>query len=94
MLGGKFLATKKFRGSMLKCAHSFIDHMIEKGDIDYSYIGLAYSVGLSDELRTEMEAYARELGFKEITWTKVGGVISSHCGPTAFGAVLIQKPKA
>ena len=94
VLGGKFLATKKFRGSMLKCAHSFIDHMIEKGDIDYSYIGLAYSVGLSDELRTEMEAYARELGFKEITWTKVGGVISSHCGPTAFGAVLIQKPKA
>lgn len=89
-----FLATKKFRGSMLKCAHSFIDHMIEKGDIDYSYIGLAYSVGLSDELRTEMEAYARELGFKEIAWTKVGGVISSHCGPTAFGAVLIQKPKA
>ena len=94
VLGGKFLATKKFRGSMLKCAHSFIDHMIEKGDIDYSYIGLAYSVGLSDELRTEMEAYARELGFKEIAWTKVGGVISSHCGPTAFGAVLIQKPKA
>lgn len=94
VLGGKFLATKKFRGSMLKCAHSFIDHMIEKGDIDYSYIGLAYSVGLSDELRTEMEAYARELGFEEITWTKVGGVISSHCGPTAFGAVLIQKPKA
>ncbi len=32
VLGGKFLATKKFRGSMLKCAHSFIDHMIEKGD--------------------------------------------------------------
>ena len=94
VLGGKFLATKKFRGSMLKCAHSFIDHMIEKGDIDYSYIGLAYSVGLSDELRTEMEAYAHELGFEEITWTKVGGVISSHCGPTAFGAVLIQKPKA
>lgn len=94
VLGGKFLATKKFRGSMLKCAHSFIDHMIEKGDIDYSYIGLAYSVGLSDELRTEMEAYAHELGFKEIVWTKVGGVISSHCGPTAFGAVLIQKPKA
>lgn len=79
---------------MLKCAYSFIDHMIEKGDIDYSYIGLAYSVGLSDELRTEMEAYAHELGFKEIAWTKVGGVISSHCGPTAFGAVLIQKPKA
>lgn len=94
VLGGKFLATKKFRGSMLKCAHSFIDHMIEKGDIDYSYIGLAYSVGLSDELRAEMEAYAHELGFEEITWTKVGGVISSHCGPTAFGAVLIQKPKA
>lgn len=89
--GGKFVATKKLRGSMLKCARAFLDHMIEKGGIDYSHVGLAYSVGLSDELRSDMEAYARELGFQQITWTKVGGVISSHCGPTAFGAVLTCK---
>ncbi len=81
VLGGKCLATKKFRGSMLKCAHSYIDHMIEKGDIDYSYIGLAYSVGLSDELRTEMEAYARELGFKEITWTTANWDLRRLPGP-------------
>ena len=31
------------------------------------------------------------MGFKDITWTQVGGVISSHCGPTAFGAVLTLK---
>ena len=91
VLGGKFLATKKFRGSMLKCARAFLDHMVEKGDIDYSRIGLAYSVGLSEELRDDMEVYARELGFEDITWTQVGGVISSHCGPTAFGAVLLRK---
>lgn len=89
--GGKFVATKKFRGSMLKCARAFLDHMLTKGDIDFSRIGLAYSVGLSEELRGEMEAYARELGFGEVTWTQVGGVISSHCGPTAFGAVLTLK---
>ena len=85
---GKFVATKKFRGSMLKCARAFLDHMISKGDIDYSHVGLAYSVGLSEELRGDMEVYARELGFESVTWTQVGGVISSHCGPTAFGAVL------
>ena len=73
---------------MLKCARAFIDHMIAKGEIDYSHIGLAYSVGLSEELRDDMEAYAHELGFEDVTWTQVGGVISSHCGPTAFGAVL------
>lgn len=89
--GGKFVATKKFRGSMLKCARAFLDHMVEKGDIDFSHIGLAYSVGLSEELRGDMEVYARELGFEDIAWTQVGGVISSHCGPTAFGAVLLQK---
>ena len=82
--GGKFVATKKFRGSMLKCARAFIDHMVAKGEIDYSHIGLAYSVGLSEELRDD-------LGFKDVTWTQVGGVISSHCGPTAFGAVLTLK---
>ncbi len=53
--GGKFVATKKLRGSMLKCARAFIDHMVAKGDIDYSHIGLAYSVGLSEELRDDME---------------------------------------
>lgn len=89
--GGKFVATKKFRGSMLKCARAFLDHMISKGDIDYSHVGLAYSVGLSEELRGDMEVYARELGFESVTWTQVGGVISSHCGPTAFGAVLTLK---
>ena len=89
--GGKFVATKKFRGSMLKCARAFIDHMVAKGEIDYSHIGLAYSVGLSKELRDDMEVYAHDLGFKDVTWTQVGGVISSHCGPTAFGAVLTLK---
>ena len=73
------------------CARAFIDHMVAKGDIDYSHIGLAYSVGLSEELRDDMEVYAHDLGFKDVTWTQVGGVISSHCGPTAFGAVLTLK---
>lgn len=50
--GGKFVATKKLRGSMLKCARAFIDHMVAKGDIDYSHIGLAYSVGLSRSCAT------------------------------------------
>ena len=68
--GGKFVATKKFRGSMLKCARAFIDHMVAKGEIDYSHIGLAYSVGLSQELRDDMEVYAHDLGFKDVTWTQ------------------------
>ena len=61
--GGKFVATKKFRGSMLS-ARAFIDHMVTKGEIDYSHIGPAYSVGLSEELRDDMEVYAHDMGFK------------------------------
>lgn len=89
--GGTFVATKKLRGSMLKASKAFLDHMVSLGDIDYSWVGLAYSVGLSDELRDDMAAYARELGFEGVTWTQVGGVISSHCGPTAFGAILLKR---
>lgn len=89
--GGTFVATKKFRGSMLKASRAFLDHMVSYGEIDFSHVGLAYSVGLSQELRDEMEEYARGLGFNDVTWTQVGGVISSHCGPTAFGAVLLRK---
>lgn len=91
VMDGKFVATKKFRGSMLKASRAFLDHMVSQGDIDFSHIGLAYSMGLSEELRDDMEAYARELGFESISWTQVGGVISCHCGPTAFGAVLTLK---
>lgn len=89
--GGKFVATKKFRGSMLKASRAFIDHMLSYGNIDFSQVGLAYSVGLSQELRDEMEDYAHKCGFENVTWTQVGGVISSHCGPTAFGGVFLQK---
>lgn len=64
--GGKFVATKKFRGSMLKCARAFIDHMVAKGEIDYSHIGLAYSVGLSQELRDDMEVYAYDLALRTL----------------------------
>ena len=91
VINGEFLATKKFRGSMLKASRAFLDHMVSQGDIDYSYIGLGYSMGLSDELRSDMEAYAKDLGFKEVEWTQVGSVISCHCGPTAFGGVLFKK---
>ena len=48
-------------------------------------------MGLSEELRGDMETYARDLGFREIEWTQVGSVISCHCGPTAFGGVLFKK---
>lgn len=91
VINGEFLAIKKFRGSMLKASRAFLDHMVSQGDIDYSYIGLGYSMGLSDELRSDMEAYAKDLGFKEVEWTQVGSVISCHCGPTAFGGVLFKK---
>lgn len=91
VINGEFLATKKFRGSMLKASRAFLDHMVSQGDIDYSYIGLGYSMGLSDELRSDMEAYARDLGFKEVEWTQVGSVISCHCGPTAFGGVMLKR---
>ena len=89
--GGKFVATKKLRGSMLKASKAYLDHMVSHGNVDFSHVGLAYSLGLSDELRCEMEAYARQLGFQDISWTQVGGVISSHCGPTAFGSVMLQQ---
>ena len=91
VIDGEFVATKKFRGSMLKASRAFLDHMVAQGDIDYSYIGLGYSMGLSEELRGDMETYARDLGFREIEWTQVGSVISCHCGPTAFGGVLFKK---
>ena len=39
----------------------------------------------------QMEKYAKEKGYQDVTWIQTGGVITSHGGPGAFGIAGIEK---
>lgn len=83
---GKLVATKKYRGPMKKIAPKLVRDFVEQQKLQPRQpLGFVYSPGLSDEIRLEVEALAKDLGFREILWIRTGGVVSVHGGPGAFG---------
>jgi DegV family protein with EDD domain len=85
LIGGKLTATKKMRGSMGPAAVSLIDYLALREEFDPERVFFIRSSGLPERVQELAEAHARELGFKEVTWYDTGNVITSHCGPGAFG---------
>lgn len=85
ILDGKLVATKKYRGKMTKVAAQLIQEYAVSCQLDRSRLWLVYTVGLSDDVRKNAEKAAKDCGFSEIYWVKVGGVITTHGGPGAFG---------
>ena len=90
MINGYLTATKKYRGKMDKVALKMMDEFIDTHQFDRSIIGFVYSEGLSDDIRKAVEEKAKALGFREIIWTRTGGVITTHCGPGGFGVCGIS----
>ena len=88
LVDGNFVVTKKLRGSMKRAALHFIDRLMSEGPVNMGRIGLAYSDGLGQDIKDAVEEYVTKLGFKSFDWVEVGGMVSSHCGPCAFGAVM------
>ncbi|MDY2777996.1 MAG: DegV family protein [Collinsella sp.] len=88
IIEGRFVATKKIRGSMRRAAVHFIDHLMSQGPVNMDRVGLAHSDGLPESIKRAVEDHVVKLGFRGFDWIEVGGMISSHCGPCAFGAVM------
>ena len=91
LLGGKLMATKKYRGKMEKVAAQLIRDYAEKYRLERECIWMVYTVGLSDEVRHAAEAAAKECGFVQVQWVQAGGVITTHGGPAAFGLAGLSK---
>ncbi len=86
LLGGKLMATKKFRGKMKKVAAQLIQEYSEKYKLDRNEtLWIIYTVGLSDEVKTVIKETAAECGFQKLEWVQAHGVITTHGGPAAFG---------
>lgn len=85
ILEGKLVATKKYRGKMIKVTERLIREYAEEYHLDRSGIWFVYTVGLSEEIRRMAEATAKDCGFEKVQWIRAHGVITTHGGPAAFG---------
>lgn len=85
ILKGKLVATKKYRGKMVKVAAKLIQEYAVNYNLEKDCLWLVHTVGLSDAVRKSVEAAAKECGFKELVWIQAAGVITTHGGPAAFG---------
>lgn len=90
---GKLALKKKLRGSLKKIIGQFLDEFFAQ-PLDLEQVVLLYSSGLSEKAREVASTKAKEAGFREIRWLQAGCVISSHCGPNAFGCVALASPDA
>ena len=85
ILDGKLVATKKYRGKMIKVASQLIKDYAESYRLDRECLWLVYTTGLSEEVKQSVIEAAQECGFKELNWIQANGVITTHGGPAAFG---------
>lgn len=84
---GYLIGTKKYRGSMAKTCRTMVLDMIEQYHYEKDFLGLLFSEGLDQKIRTDMEDLVREKGYSNVEWIKTGGVITVHSGPGAFGMI-------
>ncbi|MDO4296940.1 MAG: DegV family protein [Lachnospiraceae bacterium] len=91
IVDGQLLATKKYRGTMDKAARKLFAEFIEKHALSRNILYFAYSPGLSEKTRKDIENQAAALGFQEIRWIQTGSVVSTHSGPGAFGVCGISQ---
>lgn len=85
VLDGKLVATRKFRGKMVKVAAQAVRDYAESYDLERDRLWLVRTPGLQEEVVRSVEEAARDCGFRETRWLHANGVITTHGGPAAFG---------
>ena len=85
ILEGKLVATKKYRGKMVKVAAKLIKDYAVNYNLRKDCLWIVYTIGLSEEVKESVKEAAKECGFKEMMWIQAAGVITTHGGPAAFG---------
>ncbi len=87
IIDGRLIAGKKYRGAMVKLAPALLREFTEKHALSKEHLYFIHTPYMEDGIRTVLEAEAKALGYKEVTWMKTGCVITCHGGPGAFGIV-------
>jgi len=89
---GKMGVGKKYRGSMQKVLHHYVDERLADPDtVDPSRIFITDS-GIDPEIwQSVMAAVRKKVPFQEVYHTHAGCTVCSHCGPNTLGILFYRK---
>ena len=87
IIDGKLIADKKYRGAMTKLAPQLLREFTEKHGLSKEHVYFIQTPYMEEAIRTVLDAEAKALGYRKITWVKTGCVITCHGGAGAFGIV-------
>lgn len=93
VINGKMVVGKKYRGSFERCLEQYVQNKLEaQEEIDYSRVFITHTT--SEQIVGKVKEAIRSCAnFEEITPTKAGCTISSHCGPNTLGILFKRKNK-
>jgi DegV family protein with EDD domain len=90
LVDGNLVSTKKYRGKMDVVSEKLMRDYLTQYNIDREQLYLLYSIGLDERVKQEMDAIAREFGFKNVKWIQAGAMISTHAGPGGVGIAGLE----
>lgn len=92
VVDGAMGAGRKYRGRMDMAIRHYADDLREELLRAQGKRVFVVHSGCDGAILDEMIEYVRDLGhFDEILTARAGGVISSHCGPGAFGIMFLAQ---
>lgn len=84
MRSGLLVAVRRYRGKIERICEKVVEDFFNSADINKDEIYLAYTYGLSGEVRTKIEQKCRAYHVNRIVWFAAGCIISTHGGPGGF----------
>lgn len=90
IIGGKLIATKKYRGSMSRVAQKFAEEFVQSRNLSREVIYIMYAIGADENIIANMKKYFIEQGFKNVEILHTGCVMSTHGGEGAIGISGIE----
>ena len=85
IIDGKLMATKKYRGKMIKVAKELVKEYTENNNLKKDRLWIVHTLDFADDVKAVVEATAKDCGFQKLEWVLCNGVITTHAGPAAFG---------
>lgn len=86
----KLVSDKKYRGSMIMVVEKYLRELfVDVTNFDFSRVFITYSTATAEILATA-EKVCKEVGFKDIIFTRTSGTVACHCGPNTIGAIFFS----
>lgn len=88
---GRLVVSKKYRGTLLNFADTYVREYIEKHDLDLETLFLMHTPGTDPAILEKMRDTAIRCGYREVVNITTGCVITCHAGPGAVGLAGVSR---